>query len=246
MEILAGLSVVGLIGAALIVAVRTLALWRRTRGLPELLLSLYLLGATVLGYPLMIASSRIPVTELWPLHMAGQVIMTIGLASLLLFTQKVFRPGASWARGFVGVSLLLLVASSVVYYLELTGGQPRPAAERIEINLLNTTPIAFAYFWTTFEALGYSRRLRLRVGLGLADAAVANRVLLWGMMTLAAGVAVVISLIGMLAGVFLSAPLVMVLSSLGIVHALCLLLAFHPPSWYAAWIERRAGAAANA
>ena len=42
MEIFAGLSVLFLVLTALVIAIKTFALWRRTRGAPELLLGLYL------------------------------------------------------------------------------------------------------------------------------------------------------------------------------------------------------------
>ena len=105
MEIFAGLSVGCLILAALVVATKTFALWARTRGLPELLLSLYLSCATVLGYPLMIASTQIPASQMWPLHLAGLVVASVGFICLLFFTLKVFRPEALWARCLVGVCL---------------------------------------------------------------------------------------------------------------------------------------------
>ena len=238
MEIFAGLSVGLLVLAALVVAIRTFALWRRTRGLPELLLSLMLFSATVLGYPTIIASTQVPASQMWSLHVAAQAFMSFGYTCLLLFTLKVFRPDALWARCLVAAALFLLVAGGVAYFLEVTGENPRPAAELLGINLLNTTPIAVAYFWTTLESLTYYRRMRLRLRLGLTDVVVANRVLLWGLMTLAAGLAVLINLVAMLAGSFLSAPIVLVSSCLGIVHACCLFLAFHPPGWYQGWLER--------
>jgi hypothetical protein len=43
---------------------------------------------------------------------------------------------------------------------------------------------------------------------------------------------------------FLSPPIVLVSSVLGLVHAGCLLFAFHPPAWYSSWLERRPVAAA--
>jgi hypothetical protein len=245
MAVFAGLSVGFLILAALVVVIRTFALWARTRGLPELLLSLYLTGATVLGYPLMIASTRIPPSELWPLHLAGQVVTSGGVFCLLLFTLRVFRAKALWARGLVGLCLLLFIAGSVAYFVELIGENPRPAVELVGLTLINSTSIATAYFWTTFESLVYYRRLRLRLRLGLAEVAVVNRMLLWGLMTLAAGIAVIISVAGLLAGSFLSAPIVLVLSCLGIVHACCLFLAFHSPAWYRAWLDRRAPVAGS-
>jgi len=237
MEILAGLSVGLLILAALFVVVRTFALWSRTRGLPELLLSLYLTCATVLGYPVTIAGTRVPPGEMMPLHMAGQLLMSIGFACLLFFTLKVFRPEALWARGLVGLCLLLFAVADVAYFIELIGENPRPFEQLTDISLITTTPIAIAYFWTTFESLSYYRRLKLRLRLGLAEAAVVNRVLLWGMMTVAAGLAVILSLAVMLAGSFLTGPVVFVLSCLGLVHACCLFLAFHPPAWYRSWLE---------
>ena len=242
MEIFAGLSVGVLILVAGIVAVKTFGLWRRTRGVPELMLSLYLIGATVLGYPLMIVSTQIPPSEMWPLHLAGQVTMSLGFACLLFFTLTVFRPDTLWARCIVGASLLAFATGGVAYFMELTGDNPRPAAELLGINLINTTPIAIVYLWTTVESLRYHRQLKLRLRLGLTEVDVVNRVLLWGLMTLAAGCAVIISLAGMLAGVLLTIPMVVVLSSLGIVHASCLFLAFHPPGWYSGWLQQRAGA----
>jgi hypothetical protein len=62
-------------------------------------------------------------------------------------------------------------------------------------------------------------------------------------MSLAAGIAVLVNAGGILVGAFLSPPIVVVSSILGLVHAGCLLLAFHPPAWYSSWLERRAVAA---
>ena len=75
---------------------------------------------------------------------------------------------------------------------------------------------------------------------------VANRVLLWGMMSLAAGLAVVISAITMFAGSFMTAGIITLMSVLGLVHAGCLFFAFHPPAWYRAWLEQGSGAASAA
>jgi hypothetical protein len=239
MEVFAGLSVGLLVLAALVVVMRTFALWRRTRGLPELLLGLYLSGATVLGYPLVVAMTQIPASKAWGLHVGAQAVMGLGFACLLLFTLRVFRPDTLWARVVVGLCLLTLATAGFVYFREVTGESPRPPSELLGVNMLTTGPIAVAYFWATFESLSYHRRLRLRLRLGLAEAVVVNRLLLWGVMTLAAGMAVVINLVAMLSGVFMSAPIVLVSSGLGIVHACCLFLAFHPPHWYRAWLSRQ-------
>jgi hypothetical protein len=245
MEILAGVSTCVLILTALTVVIRTLALWRRTRGTAELLLSGYLTGATVLGYPLIIASTRIPPDELWPLHLSGLVVMAMGFLCLMLFTVKVFRPDVIWARILVGVGAALWTGIGVAYFLELTGGNPQPVAKLVGINLTNSLSMAAAYFWTAGESLTYHRKLRLRLKLGLVEVAVVNRVLLWGLMSLAAGWAVLISLAGMLNGELLTTSLLPVFSLFGIFHAGCLFLAFHPPGWYRAWLEGRRPAKAG-
>lgn len=240
MEIFAGLSVLVLILTAFAIALKTFALWLRTRGLPELLLAVYLSCATVTGYPLTIAMARIPASESWLLHVTATLVMSLGWVALLLFTLKVFRPGTLWARGLVGLSTCLVVTASGFYVIEATGANPRAPTELTGFILFNSLPAAIAYFWTTFEALGYYRRLRLQLRLGMAEATLVNRFLLWGLMTLAAGTALVMNMGAFLAGSFMSQPIVLVSSVLGVVHASCLFLAFHPPDWYRDWVERRA------
>jgi hypothetical protein len=246
MELFAGLSVLVLVLTALGIAIKTFMVWRRTRGLPELLLGTMLMTATVLGYPLAVASSRISPSDLWFVHFLSQSLFTVGYACLLLFTLRVFRPDAAWAKGLVGATLLALVGTAVVYAIELNGVNPRRPNEMLGLTLLSTGAIGVSYFWTMFESLSYYRQLRLRMKLGLAQAAVANRVLLWGMMSLAAGLAVVISFAAMMAGSFMSAGIITLMSVLGLVHAGCLFFAFHPPAWYRAWLEQGSGAEAGA
>jgi hypothetical protein len=246
MEMFAGLSVCVLVLTSLLIAIKTFAVWRRTRGLPELLLGTMLLSATVLGYPLAIATSRIPPSEMWALHFASQALFTVGYACLLLFTLRVFRANTPWATCLAGVTLLALVAGAAAYAIELSGENPRAPGELVGLTLLNSAAIAVAYFWTTLEAFRYHRQLRLRLRLGLSEVVVANRVLLWGLMSLAAGMAVIVSTAAMLAGSFLSPPIVLACSVLGLVHAGCLFLAFHPPAWYRSWLEQGSAAATGA
>lgn len=244
MEIFAGLSVGALILVALAVVIKTFGLWLRTRGLPELLLGLYLSCATVLGYPLAIATSLVPASESWQVHVLAELVMSVGWTSLLLFTLHVFRREALWARWLVGLSLAFVAATVAAYILEVTGPHPRTLQEMPGLTVAVSTPVAIAYFWTTFEALSCYRQLRLRLRLGLAESAVVNRMLLWGLMTLAAGMALVINMAALLAGFYMSTPLVLVSSILGLAHAACLFLAFQPPAWYQRWLERGAPAEA--
>lgn len=240
MELFAGLSVVILVLTALVIATKTYLLWYRTRGLPELLLALYLTCATVTGYPLAIAMSQIPPSENWLIHVAAEVVMGLGWVWLLLFTLNVFRPGALWAWCVVSVALLFVVLAGVGYVIEVTAENPRNFEELTLLIALNAIPSAIAYFWTTIEAFVCHRRLKMQLRLGLTNVVVVNRVLLWGTMALAAGVALVISIGAMLAGYYLSPAVILVSSVLGVVHAGCLFFAFHPPVWYKGWLERQA------
>lgn len=237
MEIFAGLCVGLLLLSAGVVAIKTFALWRRTRGLPELLLALMLLCSTVLGYPLAIASNQIPLTEMWPLHVGFAVFINLGFACLLLFTSKVFRPGVLWATCLAWLSMSIQLVCTGIALVGMLGENPhRPGAV---LTLISTVPVATAYFWTMFEALGYYRRMKLQLRLGLAKPLVTNRMLLWGLMGLAAGFAVVVNTGALLSGVdFYRSPTIVTVSSFcGLAHASCLFLAFHPPTWYRSWVE---------
>jgi hypothetical protein len=238
-EILAGLTVACLIVNAMFVAIKTLALWFRTRELPELLLSTMLFSVTVIGYPIALVCMWIPAKQFVPIHIAYTLTINGGFACLLFFTLRVFRPNVGWAKWIVGLTLAMLGASAVLYTTEVLGDDPRPLSELPGLGLLNIFAVAIAYFWTTFESLSYYRRLKLRLRIGLADAVVANRMLLWGLMTLSAGIAVVINTVALLQGSMM-APLIVALSSgLGLVHAGCLFFAFHSPAWYQSWIRQR-------
>jgi hypothetical protein len=237
MEIFAGASVLLLVVAAFIVVVKTFALWWRTRARPELLLSLYLTCATVLGYPLAVAMGIIPATRSWEIHVVAESVMSVGWISLVLFTQHVFRPHTGWARWLVAFTLCTVAVSVTAYAIEVTGPNPRRPEEMAGLYLVISLPVAIGYFWTTIESLAYYGQLRRRLRLGLADVVVANRVLLWGLMTLAAGSALAMNMAALLAGSYMSPPVILVSSVLGLAHAGCLFLAFHPPRWYRGWVE---------
>lgn len=240
MKIFAGLSVAVLILAALGVVIKTFSLWLHTRGLPELLLTLYLACATVVGYPLAIAMGMIPPSESWLIHVLAEGVTAVGWASLLFFTLNVFRRDSLWAKWLVALTVAFLGACVAAYIVEVMGPNPRPLEEIPAYAVALSIPAAIASFWTTFESLAYYRQLKLRLRLGLAENGVTNRVLLWGLMMLAAGTALVLNIGTMLTGSYLSPPVVLISSILGLVDASCLFLAFQPPGWYRRWLERSA------
>jgi len=238
MELFAGLSVGLLVLTAWAVVFKTFTLWLRTRGLPELLLTLYLTCATAVGYPLAVAMSVVPAAEHAWVHVLANLVMSAGWISLLLFNLHVFRLETFWAQGLVFITTCLIGWGAFGYIHEVTGPSPRPPQEIPGVTLLLSVPVGIAYLWTTLEAFSYYRMLRRRLGLGLADSAVVNRVFLWGLMTLSALVALVVSMVGVAAGSYMSASTILFSSACGLVHASSLFLAFHPPAWYRAWLQR--------
>lgn len=238
MEIFAGLSVVVLILTALAVAIKTGALWLRTRGLPELLMTLYLSCATVIGYPLAIAMSLIPASESWQIHVAAQGVTAIGWTALLLFTWNVFRRDAVWAGWLVGLVVLSIVAVVGMYVHEVMSPAPRTPQEIPGFTASLSVPVSITYFWTAIEAFAYHAQLKRRLRLGLVEPSVANRTLLWGLMSLSSGIALCINVAGLLVGLYMSPPIVVISSILGLVQAICLFLGFHAPKWYTRWLEQ--------
>lgn len=240
MEVPAGISVVFLLITSAFVAAKTFSLWRRTRQTPELLLSVHIFLATVVGYPVTVAANLVSPSEMWLPHVVYPIAMNLGFAFLLLFTLRVFRANALWAKGLVGAMLLVLATCAVLAIREATGENARSAFQIAGLSVANSVPILVAYLWTAGESLSYHRRLRRQQRLGLAAPLVAERMLLWALMCLFSASAVLINGVAMFVfDSFMSPAVVAASSLLGFVQASCLFLAFHPPGWYRSWVERR-------
>jgi hypothetical protein len=86
--------------------------------------------------------------------------------------------------------------------------------------------------------------MRRRVRLGLADPAVCDRFLLWGLMALFVTVGVLLNSVALALRIeVLGSPWILLASSsTGLAQAVLLVLAFAPPSAYLAWVRARAGA----
>ena len=167
-----------------------------------------------------------------------------GLITTLHFTRRVFRPGrglpfayafASGAAIWIGW-LGYVVSGDVAFgrfegtwFWVMTGG------------------MLACNGWVAFEPLRYYALLRRRVRLGLVEPIVADRMLLWGIGSVARASLV---LAGPLASRYLATlgeterlsagALVLVSSSLlGLVTSSTYWLAFQPPRAYLKWVEQR-------
>lgn len=252
MRALGILSLATMALAGVIVGFRLLALGRRTRQQPELLMGLGLVGVAVLGGPLAFVG-RLPALVATPLgdglFAVGLAATQTGIALFCVFTWLVFRRDALWAT----LLLVLAVGALGVEWLGLLHASARgttmeeilPHTRPWGVAIVSTLALAFA--WTGCEAWTYHRRLRRQLALGLGDPVVANRMGLWA----TAGFATVL-LCGVIAACMLAglAPLrhpipLVALALSSLCASTCWLLAFVPPASYLAAVRRREGAPAR-
>jgi hypothetical protein len=227
--------------ASCVVSVRLLLLARRTRGLPEALVGTGLLLLGAIGYPLAIA---VPMSAAQPwlqttFMVTHAVLQTLGLGAIVLFTWRVFRPDAGWARALVGASFcgvgaLAAWQSAGPGWASFAATQKGPWVYLAAFTL-------FSLGWAGTEALLYHRKLVLRMALGLADAVSADRMRLWSISILSA-FAISATVTALRAAGHAVDPRAMgvFLGPLGILSAGSMWLAFVPPAAYLRWIAARA------
>ena len=227
--------------ASTIVSIRLLLLARRTRGLPELLIGSGLLVLGAIGYPIAIAvevTSGVPALQT-ALSVVHGLLQTLGQGAITVFTWRVFRPGAAWARGLViaffsGVGLLAAAQVAGPGWAAFAAHKTGPW-QHLPIFTL------FSLFWAGAEAMLYHRKLVRRLALGLADAVSTNRMALWSISILSAfAISATVSLLRMLGHELDPRALGIVLGPLGLVSAGSMWLAFVPPHRYLRWIEAQA------
>jgi hypothetical protein len=241
-QLLVNLSVLSYVVIVALVGARMLLLARRTRGLPELLIG----GGSVLicgvGFPLSVASGFGGELEQLnaPLWVASEFLTQLGIVLMYGFTQQVFRPGVGWAKALIaGVAFALPVA--LVGAAVALANAPAEASSVIvtRVWLLSCfVPYAGAFVWTAAESFHHYRMARRRQALGLADAVVVSRFLLWGCYGLAATGILAANAVGVVLGHNISTSLVVLLPAgvLGLAASVAIYLVFLPPAWYRAWL----------
>jgi hypothetical protein len=231
---------------ALVVGARLLWLGLRAQRLPEICIGAGVLGIGPVGFGLFVLAQQLPAghatlqVALWDVGLAA---VALGVVCKFIFNWRVYHPDSRWIGTGVGVagSLLVLtladsIASGVGHHYEMGW------------NFLIRTPLQIgALLWGSAEALRYWDQMRRRVRLGLADAVVCNRFLLWGIGAGSAGLGSLVGVIAQIASGHPSQqiPWVLASSSLhGLVAAIAMWLAFLPPEAYTRWVAERTGASA--
>ncbi len=230
--------VVGLfIAVTALAAGRLLLLYRETREFPELLISILILGLGTLGVGggFVIASTVSDEALRAVLSFVPIIGVNVGMSALCVFTWRVYRADSGVARAFC-TSLVMTMFGLVAY-----------AISQGDSVVLQARPLAFTssgiyvstMAWSAVEALLYWRTMKRRLSLGLADALLTNRFLLWGLATGIAAQGIAIGAIAQLAFGLLGPEtpwVTMCYAAHGLLTAVFFWLAFQPPRSYANWI----------
>ncbi len=238
MEILAQLGGSAYCVAALLIGVRLIWLWTRTRQLPELLIGVSVLCLAGLGYPLSAVARETPDLGAHAREALGAVaglLAVVGVVTNTAFTWVLFRRGVPWADALLACVSLGAAGSFVAQSLE--GGWD---SGQLFWGMLPLA-ITVSFGWAFVECARYHRMLRRRLALGMADPVVTNR---FGLYAVATGMAVVTNVVGW---VFLWLHLEMLthpvggllLFLLGTTSSTLMMLAFLPPRSYLAWVRAR-------
>jgi hypothetical protein len=243
MELLAAIGGGAFVVVSLVIGIRVMWLARRTRGLPEFAMALGLLLMGGLGYPVLILAqfgSFLPDGARVLLIFVHLVFHAVAMPAVAVFNWRVFRPREAWAKGFVIAVCLAVLACFVGQGVDPGYRALALRGERVWFLYAQIGVVVF--LWSAIESLRYFARLRKRQKIGLADAVVANRFLLWGVGTLCAASVTTITQIlqtmgidtnGTPAGAAAIAPL-------GLIASGTLWLAFLPPARYSRWVTARA------
>ena len=247
--IILGISQLAYLGAMVTLGVRLAVLARRTRQLPEALLSAHFLLCCTIGYSLQGSGYALAIEPgvshalIATLLYVGNGASLLGVTTVLVFNYRVFRRGTRLGQGLLAASIALLVAGYVGSAASGSFWHGRP--EGFWFWLLYCA-FTLASLWTLAEPLLYFAALRKRLRLGLAEPIVVDRFLLWGIGSvarfamLAIGAFAMLRLTGSASDLAaVAAPTFLASGLAGIYVAISYWLAFFPPRAYLAVVAAR-------
>jgi hypothetical protein len=226
---------------SLVIGLRLLLVWRRTRQLPEFALGFGLFAMGGIGYPLMIAAVQgfgLSVAMREALLALQIALNVVGITAMAVFTRRVFRPAspaAGAAVAFIGLALF-----SLAVWQAVSPGLWAFITDRSGAWSASALVVVGALAWSGLESLWYFAKLRRRVRLGLADPLVTQRFGFWGASILtAAGISLaghVLELVGVpTVGSVIGA---LVVGPPGLLMSAALWMAFFPPAAYVRWVTQ--------
>lgn len=211
-----------------IVGLRLLRIAIRTGEAPELAIGTALFAGGGIGHGLIVASFALhafPAAVTPIAVLVGNAAASAGAIALAFGVWRMFRPADRWPRLVIAAIVVLLVVS-MLERLRNIGIVPAPP----QVFWTITIGGAASYAWSAFESLRFHAMMRRRMRIGLADAAITRRFLLWG---IAASAAVAIHVCAAVNRFLdpgtIALPLLLVQDALGLTAAIGIWFAFFPP-----------------
>lgn len=233
MTLLLAAGALAMITVDAVVGVRLLRLARRTRKVPEAALGTAFLLLGAIGYPLTTLARRgvigsAAVNE--ALMGGGLLIQDIACFAVVLAAARIFRAGTRLGRAVVAVAACWL-AGSWLAQLVTSGFGPLETGPAYAAGLAARTA---AFGWAAGEAFHAWAKGRRRLRLGLAEAIVVERFLLFGLGMGGVFAAFVLFVVGQLTTPNPSEAvwLLAATSGIGAATAVPTWLAFLPPAAY--------------
>jgi hypothetical protein len=241
-RLLAALGGASFILASLVVGVRLVVLWLRTRGRPELYAATAMLTIGPIAFGLFvpavdIADRNFELSRL--LYVVASAASTIGSAAVASFTMAVFHAGSAARRAAALVIATLFLSWFGILATDDLDLRRLPGLWR---NMNTLLQIAI-FLWSSLESLAFWRMMRRRARLGIADPLVTHRFALWGLALGIGAANLSASFVGIVMRRAPVGAIELAIGVGGVLSALCLMLAFLPPRRYRDYIRR---AAANA
>jgi hypothetical protein len=228
-QIFAFISFGFFVAVSLVVGFRLLRLAWRTRLAPELAIGAQIFFMGGIGYAAWIlgSSEAVPQTLTVPVRAVAALCLSFGSAALYIGSWRIFRPSEAWAGVLAVLGAAVLLGTGIY-----DAANTETMASQITTRFLPSNLAMIGCFaWMSFESFGHFRMMQRRHRIGLAEPALANRFLLWGM----AGAAAALVVTGTTVNWFVfprgtvGAPIVLMQSILGLVGAVLIWLTFYPP-----------------
>ena len=222
--------------AYLAVGGRLLGRARQSGEAPERLLGSYFVftGASYAIYALPLLLERPEI--LTPLFFTGRVVYAVGIVPLVLFMRRVFHPGETWAACLVWACALCLFAGLAVS--ALTGDVEGMALSNpwFWVEWVGYTA---PFGWVAIDSLRSFSSASRRARIGLCDAVVVHRYLLWagfGALKVACSLALVAMYSSVAEERLIAAWADAVVGGLEIASLAVLWFVFFPPVAYRRWL----------
>ena len=222
--------------AYLTVGVRVFRLSQRTGEFPERLLgvSYALVGMSYVFYEI---PTIFRIESLWtPFTLAGRITFDVAIIPFALFTRTVFRSNAPWAMWLV-IACVALMFTGVMF--SLLTGDPEGMTLSNSWFWFEWAGYTIPSVWMSIEAFLARANAVKRQRIGLCDALVANRFLLWafhGLFGVAACLTVILMYTEYNATQTFAGWTDRLLGGLELGSVVTLWFVFFPPAFYRRWI----------